>query len=117
MMSIAQSGIWVKKSRSGLFGAVLYYEKNAFANARRIGALAYLFPDQKFPVGVTSHALRAFLTAILHCRDATQVSLTLRDRLTFADERGGWQRDGRYRNLRGVVETQLQRSRDHGGGG
>jgi hypothetical protein len=42
MMSIAQSGIWVKKSRFGLFGAVLYNEKNAFINAQRTGALAYL---------------------------------------------------------------------------
>src|SRR6266566_6914417 len=89
MMSIAQSGIWVKKSRYGLFGAVLYYEKNTFANARRIGALAYLFPDQMFPDGVTSHALRAFFNAILHCRDATQVSLTLNDAIKLAERKAG----------------------------
>src|SRR5258708_37225820 len=67
MISIAQSGIWVKKSRFGLLGSVLYSEKDAYINAQRTGALAYLFPDRRFPDGISNPSLRAFLNAILHC--------------------------------------------------
>src|SRR5689334_2011333 len=68
LLSIAQSGISVKKSRHGLFGATLYNEKNVYTNAQRTGALAYLFPDKLFPNGVTNPNLRAFFNAILHCQ-------------------------------------------------
>jgi hypothetical protein len=76
-LSISQSGIRVKKSRFGLFGAILYNETNSDINAQRTGALAYLFPDPKFPDGISSPNLRAFVNAILHCSNAVEVSLTV----------------------------------------
>src|SRR6266567_2268123 len=89
MMSIAQSGIWVKKSRYGLFGSVLYHEKNAYINAQRTGALAYLFPDKRFPDSITSPVLRAFFNAILHCRNAAEVSVTLNEAIPLAERKAG----------------------------
>jgi hypothetical protein len=89
MLSIAQSGILVKKSRFGLLGAVLYEEKNAYINAQRTGALAYLFPNKRFPDGISSPNLRAFLNAILYCKDAAQVSETLNRAIELAEKRAG----------------------------
>src|SRR6266705_4927555 len=89
MMSIAQSGLWVKKSRYGLFGSVLYHEKNAYINAQRTGALAYLFPDKRFPDDISSPVLRAFLNAILHCHNAADVSITLNEAIPSAENRAG----------------------------
>jgi hypothetical protein len=89
MMSIAQSGIWVKKSRFGLFGAVLYNEKNAFINAQRTGALAYLFPERRYPDGITSLNLRAFFNALLHCNDAAEASVTLNRAIQMAEQKAG----------------------------
>jgi hypothetical protein len=73
LLSIAQSGILVKKSRHGIFGAELYNEKNVYLNARRTGALASLFPNKRFPDSVFHLNLRAFFNAILHCRSANEV--------------------------------------------
>jgi hypothetical protein len=89
MMSIAQSGILVKKSRYGLFGVVLYSEKNAYVNAQRIGALAYLFPERRFPDGISHPALRAFLNAILHCGSAAEVCITLNEAVKQAEQKAG----------------------------
>ena len=89
MMSIAQSGIWVKKSRFGMFGALLYNEKNAFINAQRTGALAYLFPERRYPDGITSLNLRAFFNALLHCNDAAEASVTLNRAIQMAEQKAG----------------------------
>jgi hypothetical protein len=89
MMSIAQSGIWVKKSRHGLFGSVLYDEKNAYINGQRTGALAYLFPEKRFPDGISSLNLRAFFNAILHCRNAAEVCVTLNEAIPLAEHKAG----------------------------
>jgi len=89
LLSIAQSGIFVKKSRHGLFGATLYNEKNVYTNAQRTGALAYLFPDKLFPNGVTNPNLRAFFNAILHCQSAVEVSVTLNEAVQIAERKAG----------------------------
>ena len=89
LLSIAQSGILVKKSRHGFFGAELYNEKNVYINARRTGALAYLFPDKRFPDGVSSPNLRAFFNAILHCRNANEVCTVLNRAIELAEDKAG----------------------------
>jgi hypothetical protein len=89
ILSIAQSGIRVKKSRSGLYGAVLYDEKNAFVNTQRIAALAYLFPDKRFPDGITSPHLQVFLNALLHCRSAAEACQVLNDAIPMAERKAG----------------------------
>jgi hypothetical protein len=89
MMSIAQTGIRVRKSRFGLFGALLYDEKNAFINAQRTGALAYLFPKKRYPDGVSNVNLRAFFNALLHCNNAAEASTTLNQAIPLAEQRAG----------------------------
>jgi hypothetical protein len=89
ILSIAQSGVLVKKSRLGLLGATLYNEKNVYINAQRTGALAYLFPIKRFPDGMPSLNLRAFFNAILHCHSATEVCVTLNDAIQLAENRAG----------------------------
>jgi hypothetical protein len=86
-LSISQSGIRVKKSRFGLLGAILYNETNSDINAQRTGALAYLFPDQKFPDGISSPNLRAFVNAVLHCSNAAEVSRTLNEAVQLAERK------------------------------
>jgi hypothetical protein len=49
LVSVAQSGIIVKKSRYGLFGPMLYAEKVVYKNVRCAAALAYLFQDKRIP--------------------------------------------------------------------
>jgi hypothetical protein len=88
-LSIAQSGIRVKKSRFGLYGAILYNETNSYINAQRTGALAYLFPDKRFPDGISSPNLRAFFNAILHCGSAVEVSRTLNEAVQLAERKAG----------------------------
>jgi hypothetical protein len=89
LLSIAQSGILVRKSRHGIFGATLYNEKNVYINARRTGALAYLFPDRQFPDGISNPSLRAFFNAILHCHSANGVCTTLNEAIQSAERKAG----------------------------
>lgn len=69
--------------------AELYNEKNVYINARRTGALAYLFPDKRFPDGVSSPNLRAFFNAILHCRSANEVCTVLNRAIELAEDKAG----------------------------
>ena len=43
-VSVAQTGVLVKKSKVGWFGAKLYEEKNAYRAAMAAKALHYLYP-------------------------------------------------------------------------
>jgi hypothetical protein len=89
LLSIAQSGILVKESRHGIFGATLYNEKIVYINARRTGALAYLFPDKQFPDSISNLSLRAFFNAILHCHSANDVCTTLNEAIQLAERKAG----------------------------
>jgi len=62
-------------------------ETNSDINAQRTGALAYLFPDQKFPDGISSPNLRAFVNAVLHCSGAAEVSRTLNEAVQLAERK------------------------------
>ena len=87
LLSIAQSVILVKRSKHGIFGATLYNEKNVYINARRTGALAYLFPDKQVPDSISNLSLRAFFNAILHCHNANDVCTTLNEAIQLAESR------------------------------
>jgi len=88
-LSIAQSGVLVKKSRFGILGATLYNEKTVYTNSLRGIALAYLFPEKRFPDGVMDHNLRSFLNAILHCHSASEVCKTLNEAIETAEKKAG----------------------------
>jgi hypothetical protein len=92
-VSIAQSGVIVKKSEGGLFGLLfgpkLFAEKNAYTVSRCALALTYLFPERRFPDGISSLPLRAFLNAILHCSSPAEVAVTLNQAVWNAEKRLG----------------------------
>src|ERR1700730_14582181 len=52
-------------------------------------ALAYLFPEKRFPDGVMDHNLRSFLNAILHCHSASEVCKTLNEAIETAEKKAG----------------------------
>src|ERR1035437_2364519 len=89
MISIAQSGIIVKKSRHFFWGAILYNEKNVYKNAQCALALAYLFPERRFPDGVSDNVLRAFFNAILHSASTSEVCVTLNEAVKSAEKKAG----------------------------
>jgi hypothetical protein len=77
LVSCAQTGVRVKKSRLGFFGPVLYNEKNTYQAASTAKALSVLFPNSLLPPGFTNPVLRAFTNAILHCSTCAEVATTL----------------------------------------
>lgn len=88
-LSIANTGIIVKKSRIGLFGSVLYSEKNVYKNAQNAFALACLFPERRFPDAASDPILRSFLNAILHCSSVADVAITLNGAVAAVERRFG----------------------------
>jgi hypothetical protein len=83
-LSIAQRGVLVKKSRYGLFGAVLYSEKNLYKAAEAAIALNFLFPDNQLPEGFTDPTLISFANAIWHCATCVEVSITINEAVSKA---------------------------------
>jgi hypothetical protein len=78
-VSIAQSGVRVKKSRFGLLGPVLYNEKNIYQAALTAEALSSLFPNNLLPPGINDPVLIAFANAIMHCSTCAEVAVTLNE--------------------------------------
>ncbi len=73
-ISVAQSGLVVKRSRMGLWGAKLYVEANVFNAAMTAKALAHLQDEDLTPVTMTNPVLKAITNAVLHCESAAQVA-------------------------------------------
>lgn len=78
-VGIAQTGILVKKSKVGLFGAKLYEETNIHEAATTAMALRTRFPDDLTPDGMWNPVLKSFVNAILHCRDLAEVTRVLNE--------------------------------------
>lgn len=77
-ISIARSGVRVKKSRFGVyFGPLLYNEGNLHKVALTAEALSRQFPTSLLPPGFTDPVLRAFANAIFHCSSCAEVAITL----------------------------------------
>ena len=78
-VSIAQEGILVKKSSSGITGALLYEEKNIYKAARTAMALDASYPRYRTPEGMFNPVLKAFVNAIIHCDTLAEVSRVLNE--------------------------------------
>jgi TPR repeat protein len=77
LISIAQSGVRVKKSRYGWLGAILYNETNIYLAAKTGLALDLLFPEKLVPITFQNPVLNAFTNAVWHCSTAAEVSVRL----------------------------------------
>ena len=78
-ISIAQTGILVKKSKLGLFGAMLYEEKNMYRAARTAEALSRLHTDDLTPTTMKNPVLKAITNAVLHCNSLGEVTRVLNE--------------------------------------
>lgn len=76
-VSIARTGVRVKKSRLGWFGPLLYNETNLYKVAQTAEALDRQFPANLLPPGLTDPVLRAFANAIFHCSSSAEVAVIL----------------------------------------
>jgi hypothetical protein len=92
MVSIAQSGVLVKASRGrfarymvGLFGAILFNERNVYKGAQVGIALMRLFPKQEIPITFRNPVLNAFANAIWQCSSAANVAMILSNAVPLAD--------------------------------
>jgi hypothetical protein len=84
-ISVAQSGVVVKKSRFGAFGPVLYKETIVYKAAMTAKALHYLYADNRTPPGIDNPVLKAFTNAVLHCSSAADVSGVLNQAIEVAE--------------------------------
>lgn len=76
-ISVAQTGVVVKKSRMGLMGANLYNETNVYNAAKTAQALDAQIRKYLTPSEMTNPVLRAFTQAALECKSAAQLSVRL----------------------------------------
>lgn len=78
-IGIAQTGILVKKSNVGLFGAKLYKEKNIYRASKTAQALQELYADDLTPAEIWNPVLKSFVNAVLHCSTLAEVTTVLNE--------------------------------------
>jgi hypothetical protein len=78
-VSIAQTGVLVKKSKIGLFGAKLYEEKNIYKAAKTAKSLNIQYPDDITPTEMWNPVLKSIVNAVLHCHNLAEVTRILNE--------------------------------------
>jgi hypothetical protein len=76
-ISVAQSGVVVKRSKLGFFGPQLYQSRTLYDAGATAHALHVLFPDYAGPDEISNAALRSFTNAVLHCSTTAEVANVL----------------------------------------
>jgi hypothetical protein len=79
LISVSQKGVFLKKSRFGFFGAMLYYESNVYKAAIVGRNLDFLFPEKIIPHVIKNPVLIAFVNAAWHCHTAAKVCITVNE--------------------------------------
>jgi hypothetical protein len=80
-----QDGL-LKRLFSG-YGRKLYFEENPYKNAKTMGALLEMFPDQAPELRIKnfkSPALEIFANAVWHCPSATDVCMVINSAAEWA---------------------------------
>ena len=83
-IAVAQTGVRVKRSNSGLFGAKLFEESNAYRVARTAQELDMTVGDYTTPPKMKNAILKAFTQASLECSSAAEVAVRLNNGLKIA---------------------------------
>lgn len=73
-VGVAQSGVLVKRSKIGWFGAKLYNEKDVFKAAMTAKALDFIYPIRLFDEDIENPVLAAFVNAALDSKDAAEMT-------------------------------------------
>ena len=78
-VSVAQTGVIVKKSKIGLFGPKLYVSKDVQEAAKTAYLLNEEFETNLIPseVNLTNPVLKSFVNAILHFDNVAQATIQL----------------------------------------
>ena len=76
-ISIAQSGVLVKKSNLGLFGAKLYDEPNANITAIKTKNLYSQIELWTIPEDIQNPILRVFTQTAINCKNVTEYKLKI----------------------------------------
>jgi hypothetical protein len=77
LISLAQSGILVKKTKFGILGAKLYEETNIFKAAMTAKALTVFFENCIAPKEIQNPVLREFVNGVMICQTAAEVTILL----------------------------------------
>ncbi len=88
-VSVAQTGVIIKKSRIGMFGAKLYDERNVYNAAMTAKALDYLYNDRLTPPDINSPVLNSFTNAILHCSTLAEATRVINEAVDDAEKASG----------------------------
>ena len=75
-LSVARTGVMVKRSKVGLFGRKVFEERDVERAAHLMHALDVRFPDDITPTGLSSPVLQPLANAILHCSTVEDVDAT-----------------------------------------
>ncbi len=94
-ISVAQTGVVVKKSRLGLMGATLYKESNLYVVAETAQALDAQSGEYLTPKGMVNLVLRAFTQAALECTSAAQLAARLNKAREQGQTRDGMSDEGK----------------------
>ena len=78
-IGIAQTGILVKKSKIGLFGAKLYEEKDIYKAAKTAQILSEKYQDDLTPNEMCNPVIKSIVNAILHCSSLAEVTIVLNE--------------------------------------
>lgn len=84
---IAQTGILVKRSKMGLFGATLYRGKDIDRAAEIAKILKRQYSDDLTPDDMRNPVLKSIVNAVLHCRDLAEVARVLNEADLKAESR------------------------------
>ena len=75
----AQGSVRARKSRIGLFGKILYDEKDQWQAAMTSAELEKRFPENLLPITIEHAVLRAYANAIWRCSSAVEVARLLNE--------------------------------------
>ena len=76
LVSVAQSGVRVRKSRFGFFGAILFEDTNVTRAAKIAIKLADQFGNS-FPAKINNPVLAAFANFLYNCKSCSTIAATL----------------------------------------
>lgn len=85
-VGIAQTGILVKKSKMGIFGAKLFEEKDIYKAAKTAQILSKKNQDNLTPEEMWNPVLKSIVNTILHCSNLAEVTRVLNE--AYVDECG-----------------------------
>jgi len=88
-ISVARTGVIVKRSVLGLLGPKLYVENDVYKAAMTAKALAYLLPARLLPDGFSNPVLSAFTNAALHAVTAAEICRLLNEAIGMAERKSG----------------------------